>query len=198
MNNYKIYPTIPSAPNADEYNVNVLNCELQELVKLKEKYSEKYKKYNKILNQLMLLNTGSTAITVSSGIGTIATVITVIGIPVSVGLGGLSLFGSILNGFFMAMIKKYRRKVKKVVKLYDIVLSASSVFENKVSKALSDGNIDENEFKMLQDLYLKVFNDLSNIDHKMRVENRNQFEKNLLEEIENVKNTLKKVSSSSS
>ena len=79
--------------------------------------------------------------------------------------------------------------------LHDVVLLALTVFENKVSKALNDGNVDQNEFKILQDLYLKVFGDLSSIDRKMQVENRNQFEKNLLEEIENIKNIMSSSSS---
>ena len=190
-----IYPKIPSAPSAGEYNVGLVNVKLQELVKLKEKYDKKYKKYNKIVNRLMLLNAGSTTITVGSGIGTIATLITVIGIPVSAGLCGLSLFGTVLNGFFMVITKKYQRKVKKAARLHDVVLPALTVFENKVSKALIDGTIDQNEFKMLQGLYLKVFGDLSSIDRKMQVENRNQFEKNLLEEIENIKNIMSSSSS---
>ena len=73
--------------------------------------------------------------------------------------------------------KIYQRKVKKAARLYNVVLPALTVFENKVSKALNDGNVDQNEFKILQDLYLKVFGNLSSIDRKMQLENRNQFEK---------------------
>ena len=42
---------------------------------------------------------------------------------------------------------------------------------------------------MLQMLYLKVLNELSEVDCKMGAENRNQFEKYLLEEI----NVMKKL-----
>ena len=91
--------------------------------------------------------------------------------------------------------KIYQRKVKKAARLYNVVLPALTVFENKVFEALNDGNVDQNEFKILQDLYLKVFGDLSSIDRKMQVENRNQFEKNLLEEIENIKNIMSSSSS---
>ena len=42
---------------------------------------------------------------------------------------------------------------------------------------LKDGKIDEREFNMLQALQYELFNNLSNVDHKMDAENINQFEK---------------------
>ena len=38
-------------------------------------------------------------------------------------------------------------------------------------------HFDEREFNMLQELYYKLFNNLSSVDRKMEAENRNQFEK---------------------
>ena len=59
-----------------------------------------------------------------------------------------------------------------------------------LSKMLRNGKIDEEEFNVLQTFHLKALNELSNIDHKMGAENRNQFEKSLLEEINDIKKTL--------
>ena len=47
---------------------------------------------------------------------------------------------------------------------------------------------DEREFQVLQELHLKVINKLSNVDCKMESEMKTQFEKNLLEEINEIKN----------
>ena len=46
-----------------------------------------------------------------------------------------------------------------------------------LSKALSNGKIDEEELNSLHTLYFKVLNELTGINHKMEAENRNQFEK---------------------
>ena len=68
-------------------------------------------------------------------------------------------------------------KLSKVTKFTDIVMSAIAIFETSVSKVLNNGNIDEQEFNVLQMLYFKTLHELSDIDCKMRAENRNQFEK---------------------
>ena len=59
------------------------------------------------------------------------------------------------------------------MKLTDIVISATAVFETSISKALNNGKIDEQEFNMLQTLHLKVLNELSKVNRKMGAENRN-------------------------
>ena len=50
--------------------------------------------------------------------------------------------------------------------------------------------IDEEEFNLLHTLYSKSLNELTGVDHKMGAENRNQFEKSLLEEINNIKKLI--------
>ena len=77
------------------------------------------------------------------------------------------------------------------MKLADIVKSGLAVFKTIVSKVLYNGKVDEWEFGMLQTVCFKVLNELTGVDHKMGTENRNQFEKSLLKEINDIKNTLK-------
>ena len=48
------------------------------------------------------------------------------------------------------------------------------VFEISISKGLGNGKIDKKEFQVLQDLHLKVINELSNVDRKMESETRTQ------------------------
>ena len=129
----RIYPKLPTAPEySDEqnnFNASTINSELDELVRLKDKFEKKYKKFQKTLDRLTLLNAGSTALTVSSGISSIAAAATLIGIPISAGLGGLALVGSFSAGFTSALIKKYQKKLIKFMKLTDIVTSSITVFE---------------------------------------------------------------------
>ena len=54
----------------------------------------------------------------------------------------------------------------------------------------TNGKIDEEEFNLLQTFHFKTINELTGVDRKMEAENRNQFEKNLIEEINEIKKTL--------
>ena len=121
-----------------------------------------------------------------------ATLSTHIGLSVSVPLDAVSLAGTSVSGMATALTKRYQRKLAKVMKLTGIVTSALAVFETSVSKALKDSKIDEQEFSRFQTLYWKSFNNLSNVNHKMEVENRNQFGKSLLEEINSLNKELRK------
>ena len=97
-----------------------------------------------------------------------------IGLSVSVPLDAVSLAGTSVSGMATALTKKYQRKLAKGTKLTDIVTSALAVFETSVSEALKDSKIDEQEFNRFQALYYRPFNNLSNVNHKMEVEKRNQ------------------------
>ena len=79
-----------------------------------------------------------------------------IGLPVSIPLGVTSLTGAIASGIVSVLTKKYQKKLTKVMKLADIIMPALAVFETSVSKALKNGKIDEEEFKLLQTFHLKM------------------------------------------
>ena len=160
------------------------------VVNIRGKVQEKIQKYTKILNRLTWLNACSSSLSVATGISSVATLSTFIGLPVSIPLGAISLAEASVSGVTTALTKKYQKKLTKVTKLTDIVTSAIAVFETCLSKALRNGKIDEEEFSVLQTCHLKTLNELSDIDRKMEAENRNQFEKSLLEEINDIKKTL--------
>ena len=86
------------------------------------------------------------------------------------------------------LTKKYQQKLKKVTKLIDIITPALVVFERVVSGALKNGEIDEEEFNMLQTLHLETLNELTRVDRRMEAGHRSLVEKNLLEEINELKN----------
>ena len=76
------------------------------------------------------------------------TLATFIGLPVSIPLGAVSLAGVGISGMAMVLTKKYQKKLSKVTTLTDIIMSALAIFERVVSKALKNGKIDEEEFKV--------------------------------------------------
>ena len=148
-------------------------------------FKNKYKKYTKILNRLTWLNAFSSGIRVASGISSVATFATFVRIPVSTALGAASMTGAI--GIISVLTKKYQQKLKKVMRLIDIITPALVIFERVVSGALKNGVIDEEEFNMLQALHLETLNELTGINHRMEVEHRFLVEKSLLEEINEIK-----------
>ena len=198
MTSYNIYPPIPSAPEYPQvaYNLNVIQNKQQDLSKLEERYKKKYKKYTKILDRLTWLNACASGLSIASGISSVATLSTLIGLPVSISLGAISLAGASLSGVTTALTKKHQKKLSKVTKLTDIITSAIAIFEVSISKVLSSGKIDEEEFNMLKALYFKTLTELSNIDHKMGAcRKQKPIRKSLLEKINDIKKTLGKKNS---
>ena len=148
-------------------------------------FKKKYEKYTKILNRLTWLNACSSRISVATGISSVATFVTFIGIPVSAALGVASMTGAIASGIILVLTKKYQKKLKKVTKLIDILTPALVVFERVISGALKDGIIDEEEFNTLQTLHLETLNELTGVDCMMEAESL--VEKSLMEEINELK-----------
>ena len=192
MTSYNIYSPIASAPEVpqDAYHLGVIKSKRQELSKLEKRYKGEHEKYTKTLNHLVTLNTCASGLSIATGISSVATLSTFISLRVSIPLGTISLAGASVSGVTTVLTKKYQKKITKVTKLYDIVTSAIAVFEMCLSKALKNGKIDEEEFNVLQMFQLKTLNELSDVHHKMEAGNRNQFEKSLLEEINDIKKTL--------
>ena len=194
MTDYKLYPNLPpSAPpeaigpcSAENpqfaYHLSVIQAKMQGLKNKEQMFKQKYEKYNKILNRLMWLNACSSGISVATGISSVATFATFIGLPVSVAFGPASMTGAIASGIISMLTKKYQKKLKKVTHLIDIVTRATVI-----SGALKNGIIDEEEFNTLQTLHLETLNELTGVDHRMEAENRSLVEKSLMEEINELK-----------
>ena len=149
-------------------------------------FKKKYEKYTKILNRLTWLNACSSGISIATGISSVATFVTFIGLPVSIPLGAASLTGAIASGIISALTK-YQQKLKKVTRLIDIITRALTVFERVVSGTLKNGIINEEEFNMLQTLHLETLNESMGVDHRMQAEKRSPVEKSLMEEINELK-----------
>ena len=115
----------------------------------------------------MWLNACSSGISVDTGISSVTTFATFVGLPVSMALGAASMTGAIASGIISVLAKKYQKKLKKVTKLTDIVTPALVVFERVISGALKNGVIDEEEFNALQTLHLETLNKLTGVDCRL-------------------------------
>ena len=152
MTDYKLYQNLPpSAPPENPqvaYHLSVIQAKMQGLKHKEQMFKQKYEKYTtKILNRLTWLNASSSGISIATGISSVATFATFVGLPVSVALGATSMTGAIASGIISVLAKKYQKKLKKVTRLIDIVTPALVVFERVISGALKNGVIDEEEFK---------------------------------------------------
>ena len=183
MTDYKLYPNLPpSAPPENPqvaYHLSIIQAKMQGLKNKEQMFKQKYEKYNKILNRLMWLNAYSSRISIATGISSVTTFATFVGLPVRVALGAASLTGAIASGIISTLTKKYQ--------LTDIVTSALVVSARVISGALKNGVIDDEEFNTLQTLHLETLNELTGVDHRMEAENRSLVKKSLMEEINEVK-----------
>jgi BMFP domain-containing protein YqiC len=192
---FKIYPKLPTAPDdasfQEKFHVNTVRSEFSELLALKAKFYKKHVKYAKVLDRLIYINAGSNVVSVASGIGSAASAVSLAGLPISVPLAGVALGGAISSGICTMFIKKYKKKISRNEKLHDILTSAIAVFKTTISESLTQMSlINEREFKIIQGVYFKTLTELSSIDRKMKVTEQEQFQKNMLEELENLKKTL--------
>ena len=199
MTDYKLYPNLPpSVPpslaghSGSEnpqvaYHLSVIQAKMQGLKNKEQMFKQKYEKYTKILNRLTWLNACSSRISIATGISSVATLATFVGLPVSMALAAASLTGAIASGIISTLTKKYQKMLKKVTKLIDIITPALVVFERVLSGAMKNDVIDEEAFNTLQTLYLETLNELTGVDGRMEAENRSLAEKSLMEEINNMK-----------
>ena len=187
MTEYKLDPNLPSAPPENPqvaYHLNIIQTKMQGLIAEEQMFRKKYEKYNKMINQLTWLNACSSGISVATGISSVATFATFVGLPVNISLGAASLTEVIASGIIFTLTKRYQKKLKKVTKLIDII---DVVFDRVIFVVLKDGIIDEEEFNTLQTLHLETLNELTGVDHRMEARNRSLVEKSLMEEINELK-----------
>ena len=96
-----LYPKVPSAPlmSQQSFNSETIRKYHQDITDLKNKYYEKQRKYKNACNKLLHTSTVASSVGVISGISTIGTTFTVVGIPISASLGVLALFQLVLVEF---------------------------------------------------------------------------------------------------
>ena len=166
MTEYKLYPNLPPealGPHSAEnlqvaYHLCIIRAKMQGLKNKEQMFKQKYEKYTKILNRLTWLNACSSRISVATGISSVATFATFVGLPVSISFGAASLTGAIASGIISTLTKKYQKKLKKVTHLIDIITPALVIFERVISGAMRNVVINEEEFNTLQMLHLETLN----------------------------------------
>ena len=140
-----------------------------------------------------LLSTGASSVALASGISTIGTSVTVVGLPISASLGVVSTVSTCVGACLLLTSKKYKKKLLKCYELLDKITTSLATFETLISLSLDDGNvIDAKEFHKLQTLHLQLMTHVRNIDRKMKVQTEENFQKTIMDEIVNLKKALER------
>ena len=188
-----LYPQLLTAPSMSQesFNIEMVRNHYQDIANLKEKYNEKQRKYKDAYNRLLHASRGASTVGVISGVSTIGTAFTVVGLPISASLGVVSTVSTCVGGVLLLTSKKYKRKVLKCYDLLDKITSSLATFEVLISLSIDDGTvIDAKEFHKLQTLYLQLMTHVRNIDRKMKVEAEQNFQKTIMDEIQNLKKAM--------
>ena len=188
-----LYPQLPTAPpiSQESFNIEMVRKYYQDIANLKEKYTEKQRKYKNAYNRLLHSSTGANTVGVVSGVSTIRTAFTVVGLPISTSLGVVSTVSSYVGACLLLTSKKYKKKLLKCYELLDKITSSLATFEVLISLSIDDSTvINAKEFHKLQTLYLQLMAQVRNIDRKMKVEAEQNFQKTIMDEITNLKKAL--------
>ena len=179
-----LYPQLPTAPSTSQesFNIEMVRKYYQDIANLKEKYIEKQRKCKNAYNRLLHASTGTNTVCVVSGVSTIGTAFTVVGLLISASLGVVSTVSTCVGACLLLTSKKYKKKLLKCYELLDKITTSLATFETLISLSIDDGStIDAKEFHKLQTLMTHV----RNIDRKMKVQTEENFQKTIMDEINN-------------
>ena len=126
-----------------------------------------------------------------SGVSTIGTLVTVVGLPISASLAIVSTVSTCVGACLLLTSRKYKKRLLKCYKLLNKITSSLATFETLISQSIDDDTvIDAKEFHKLQTMYLQLMTHVRNIDRKMKVQTEENFEKTITNEINNLKKAL--------
>ena len=188
-----LHPKLPCAPSISQesFNVETIRKYYQDITNLKTKYDEKQRKYKNACNKLLNTSTAASSLGVVSGVSTIGTAFTVVGLPISASLGVVSTVSTCVGGILLLISKKYKKKLLKCYELSDKITSSLATFQVLISLSIADGTvIDAKEFHKLQTLYHQLMTYVRNIDRKLKVQTEESFQKTIMDEIKNLRKVL--------
>ena len=131
-----LYPKLPSAPSMSQesFNIETIRKYYQDITDLKNKYDGKQRKYKNACNKLLNTSTGASSIGVISGVSTIETALTVVGLPISASEGVVGTVSTCVGGISLLTSKKYTRKLLRYYELSDKIASSLPTFEVLISQ----------------------------------------------------------------
>ena len=124
----------------ESFNIEMVRKYYQDITDLKNKYNEKQRNYEKAYNKLLHASTGASSVGVISGVSTIGTAFTVVGLPICASLGVVSTVSTCVGGILLLTSKKYKKKLLKCYEVLDNLTSSLATFEVLITLSLNDNN----------------------------------------------------------
>ena len=179
--------------NQESFNIEMVRKYYQDIANLKEKYTEKQQKYKNAYNRLLHASTGASSVALASGVSTIGTSVTIVGLPVSASLGVVSTASTCVGACLLLTSKKYKKKLLKCYELLDKITTSLATFETLISLSIDDCSvIDAKEFHKFQTLYLQLMTHVRNVDRKIKVQTEENFQRTIMDELVNLKKALER------
>ena len=126
-----LYPHLLTAPSMSQesFNIEMVRKYYQDISNLKERYNEKQRKYKDAYNRLLHASTGASTVGVISGVSTIGTASTIVGLPIRASLVVVSSVSTCVGACLLLTSKKYKKKLLKCYELLDKITSSLATFE---------------------------------------------------------------------
>ena len=133
-----LYPQLPTAPpmNQESFNIEIVRKYYQDIANLKEKYTEKQQKYRNAYNRLLHASTGASSVALASGISTIGTSVTIVGLALSASLAIVSTLSTCVGACLLLTSKKYKKKLLKCYELLDKIMTSLATSETLISLSI--------------------------------------------------------------
>ena len=114
-----LYPKLPSAPSMSQesFNIEMVRKDYQDITDLKNKYDEKQRKHKNFYDKLLNTSTAASSVVVISGVSTIGTAFTVVGLPISTSLRVVSAVSTCVGGILLLTSEKHKKKLLKCYEL---------------------------------------------------------------------------------
>ena len=177
----KIYPevpkeapkdkTYPEAPKDGKTFRLQQSCRvLENLEKEAKQYVSVRKKYKRCYNVLSRISASSGTLSFCLSGSGVGTAFSGVGIPLAASLGGLGLICGVVSVISGEAGKKVSRKVTKHEKTVSVCESKINSLKDRISKALADDRISDEEFENILAEMEKY--------HEMKKDIRHKFQKN--------------------
>ena len=135
--------------NAEDFRLKKINDLLKELSDEVEHYRQVAKKYKRSHSIVHTSAVGLGSLSVGLSSGALATALTGFGIVASPALAGVATVCGLASVGFAAVSKRLNRKVTKHEKIYTLALAKRNSVNELVSKALTDKQISDVEFRII-------------------------------------------------
>ena len=140
----KIYPEAPKDGNA--FRLQQSCRVLENLEKEAKHYASVRKKYKRCYNVLSRISTSSGTLSFCLSGSGVGTAFSGVGLPLAASLGGLGLICGVVSVITGEVGKKVSRKVTKHEKTVTVCESKINSLKDRISKALADDRISDEEF----------------------------------------------------